>query len=74
MAVIDPNPAKGAVTRTLKEHLGIAVALKIPTFFVINKIDSVTRTSYNQAVQKIKELLLMHVLEMEDVKLNGVVT
>jgi len=49
--------ANMGVSRMTKEHIGIAVALKIPIFVVITKIDIAPESIYNDTVTTITKIL-----------------
>jgi len=42
--------ANMGVSRMTKEHLGISLALKVPIFIVITKIDIAPKTVYDQTI------------------------
>mmetsp|Transcript_13517 Transcript_13517/g.6666 ORF Transcript_13517/g.6666 Transcript_13517/m.6666 type:complete len:108 (+) Transcript_13517:299-622(+) len=45
------------VTRMTKEHLGIALALKIPVFIVLTKIDICPENIYKQTLNTLVKIL-----------------
>jgi GTPase len=51
--------ANMGVQRMTKEHLGIALALKIPLFIVLTKIDIAPDTVMKDTLETIKKLILM---------------
>jgi GTPase len=54
MIVIGANMG---ITRMTKEHMVIALALKIPFFIVISKIDLCPENIYNENMQNLVKLL-----------------
>merc|ERR1712166_64585 len=49
--------ANMGVSRMTKEHLGIVLALKIPIFIVITKIDIAPKPVYEETVKTLKKIL-----------------
>jgi len=49
--------ANMGVSKMTKEHLGITLALKIPLFIVITKIDIAPRQVYEDTLNKIKTIM-----------------
>ena len=49
--------ANMGISRMTKEHLGIALALKIPFFIVITKIDIAPENVYQETMAKLVEIL-----------------
>jgi elongation factor 1-alpha len=49
--------ANMGVSKMTKEHLGITLALKIPLFIVITKIDIAPRQVYEDTLNKIKGIM-----------------
>lgn len=45
------------VTRMTKEHLGIALSLKIPIFIVVTKIDICPENIYKQTIEFLTKIL-----------------
>jgi GTPase len=54
MLVIGANMG---VSRMTKEHIGITIALKIPMFVVITKIDLAPENIYNDTLNTINKIL-----------------
>ena len=48
MIVIGANMG---ITRMTKEHIGLALSLKVPMFFVITKIDIAPENVYNSTIE-----------------------
>lgn len=46
-----------ATAGTTREHLGIAMALKVPIFIVISKVDLCTRTTVERTVRQLERVL-----------------
>lgn len=42
---------------TTREHLGLAMALKVPIFIVISKVDLCTRATVERTVQQLERVL-----------------
>lgn len=49
--------ANSGLTKMTKEHLGIALALEIPFFIVITKIDMVEQETLKKTINEIKKIL-----------------
>jgi len=49
--------ANNGLSKMTKEHLGIALALEIPFFIVITKIDMVDKSTLKQTISEIKKIL-----------------
>lgn len=49
--------ANAGLSKMTKEHLGIALALEIPFFVVITKIDMVDRETVKKTIFEIKKIL-----------------
>ncbi len=49
--------ANSGLSKMTKEHLGIALALEIPFFIVITKIDMVDRETIKKTIFEIKKIL-----------------
>uniref|UniRef100_A0A3Q4B6X0 Tr-type G domain-containing protein n=1 Tax=Mola mola TaxID=94237 RepID=A0A3Q4B6X0_MOLML len=54
MLVVSANTGIAGTTR---EHLGIAMALKVPIFIVISKVDLCTRATVERTVQQLERVL-----------------
>jgi GTPase len=49
--------ANMGVSRMTKEHLGITIALKIPLFIVITKIDIAPKTVHDQTIETLVKIM-----------------
>lgn len=49
--------ANMGVSRMTKEHLGITLALKIPLFIVITKIDIAPKTVHEQTIETLTKIM-----------------
>lgn len=49
--------ANAGLTKMTKEHLGIALALEIPFFIVITKIDMVDQETLKKTIAEIKKIM-----------------
>ncbi|XP_075997857.1 GTP-binding protein 2 [Genypterus blacodes] len=54
MLVVSANTGMAGTTR---EHLGLAMALKVPTFIVVSKVDLCTRPTVERTVRQLERVL-----------------
>jgi len=55
--------ANMGLTSMTKEHIGIALSLKIPIYVVITKVDIAPKEVYKKNLEKIKKLLKMPICD-----------
>lgn len=59
--ILQPNSSKWifpfSPAGTAREHLGLAMALKVPIFIVISKVDLCTRATVDRTVKQLERLL-----------------
>eukprot|EP00457_Paulinella_chromatophora_P001674 gb/GEZN01001676.1/.p1 GENE.gb/GEZN01001676.1/~~gb/GEZN01001676.1/.p1 ORF type:complete len:937 (-),score=190.53 gb/GEZN01001676.1/:75-2819(-) len=64
-------PAEKGITRIMKEHLGVSLALKIPLFIALTKIDIVTSQALQSTLKKLQTLLAEHAHKQPELVMPG---